>query len=249
MRWALAIALCGCSALPQRQVLTVLAASSLTEVAQDLESAFEADHPGVDVQVATAGSQTIRLQITQGAPADVFLSANEAHVDALAADGLVSTRATFAYNDLVLVVPADATDRVTAFDELPQARSVVLGTPDVPIGRYARQVLDRADPELAAAVRRRVVSEENNVRLVRAKVALGEADAAFVYRTDSIGVDGIRVVEIPAGLNVSAAYHAAAIRRPDAQPQAEAEAEAIVAFLKSDAARPALERRGFQVIP
>lgn len=250
---ALLCALVGCrgaaSEDPARVTLHVFAASSLTEAFGELERSFEAAHPTVDLRLTFAGSQVLRLQLEQGAAADVFASANPEHLQALRAGGLVEPPVDFATNELVVVTPLDDPAGVRAFADLPRARRLVIGAEAVPVGRYTRQLLDGAAPTLGAdfvaAVRARVVSVENNVRLVRAKVELGEADAAIVYRTDAAATDRVRVVEIPEALNVRARYPIAVTTRA-AAPEAAAR---FVAFVRGPAGRAALERHGFRAAP
>ncbi|MEO0602265.1 MAG: molybdate ABC transporter substrate-binding protein, partial [Myxococcota bacterium] len=178
------VALLGCATDDGSPTLSVFAASSLTEAFEDLEHSFEAEHPGVDLQLTFAGSQVLRLQIEQGARADVFASADERHLQALLDTGDVVDARIFAENELTLIVPPSPR-AVTRFEDLPRASRIVVGSPQGPVGTYTRLLLDRAGATwgatFAAAIRRNVVSEEPNVRLVRAKVELGEADAAFVY--------------------------------------------------------------------
>jgi molybdate transport system substrate-binding protein len=191
-------------------VLHVYAASSLTESFGDLERAFEAMHPGTDVRLTLAGSQVLRLQIEQGAPAHVFASADPEHMQALVDAGLARRVSSFATNELVVIVPLQGRVGVNAFGDLPRAQRVVLGTANVPVGRYAREVLQRASVQLGAdfatSVLAHVVSEESNVRLARAKVELGEVDAALVYRTDAMASERVRIVAVPEAFNVEATY-------------------------------------------
>lgn len=233
-------------ALPEPVALTVFAASSLTEAFDALAAAFEAAHPGVDVQPTFAGSQTLRLQIEEGAPADVFASANEAHMEALRSAGLVRDVTPFAENGLVVIVPAADPDAISAFEELPRAERLVLGADNVPVGEYSRRLLANAGTrygaDFTARVLGNVVSEEANVRLVRAKVELGEADAAIVYRTDAVGVSGVRVVPVPADLDVRARYPVAVVSAT-AHP---AVADQFVTFLRSAEGRAVLAQHGFE---
>ncbi len=187
---------CGSDA-SSRVPLAIFAASSLTEAFTAHEAAFERENPGVDVQLTFAGSQVLRLQIEQGAAADVFASANPEHLAALQDAGQVVSSVVFARNELVVIVPADNPAGIERFEDLTKASRIVLGSPAVPAGRYADAVLDRSGEAFAAAVREQVVSRETNVRLVRAKVELGEADAAMVYRTDALDVPRIRSISIP----------------------------------------------------
>jgi molybdate transport system substrate-binding protein len=186
----------------------VFAASSLTDAFGELERTFEAANPSVDVSLVFAGSQILRLQIEQGAPADVFASADAEHVQALVNAGLARDARVFGHNELVVIVPAEGPTSITSFADLPTAERLVLGAPQVPVGRYAREALRRANTTLGAdfeaQVLARVVSEEANVRLARAKVELGEADAAIVYVTDAVGSQRVRQVAVPPEANVQA---------------------------------------------
>ncbi|MCX4246227.1 molybdate ABC transporter substrate-binding protein [Paraliomyxa miuraensis] len=237
---------CGCApADATSRTLTVLAASSLTHAFGELEADFEASHPGVDVVVSTAGSQALRVQIEHGAPADVFASANAEHMQALVSPGLVKDAQVFAEGELVLVVPQGNPAGITSLEQLPQARRVVLATAEVPVGRYSRTMLDRAEqrygPGFRARVEERVVSLEANVRLSLAKVELAEADATVVYRTDAAAAHGVEVIELPNDVNVIATYHVGVLTTAS-EP---ALAEAFVTHLRSSAGRTVLERHGF----
>ncbi len=218
--------------------LTVLAASSLTEALGTIEGDLERASPPLSLSSTFAGSQVLRLQIEQGAPADVFLSADEAHVDALLRAGLVVEPVLFAHNELVVIVPPSNPAGIESLEDLPRARRLVIGDASVPVGRYTRAMLARAG--LADAVLPNVVSEESNVRLVRAKVELGEADAAVVYRTDAAGSPHLRVIPIPEASSVRADYHAAIVA---ASPR-RALARRFLEHLTSEAGQRALEAHG-----
>lgn len=239
-----ALAACGRSG-DARPTLQVYAAASLTEAFQEMEPAFELAHPDVDVLLTFAGSQVLRLQIEQGADADVFASANANHMRALVEEGMVEDSRLFARNELVVVVPPDNPAEIQSFADLPRARRLVIGTDNVPVGSYAREALRRAaaefGPEFETDVLSHVVSEESNVRLARAKVELGEADAAIVYRTDAAESDGVRVVPIPPDLNVTAEYPIAVV----AESERRDAADAWLAFVLSDEGRDILVRHGF----
>jgi molybdate transport system substrate-binding protein len=200
----------------------------------------------VDVAITFAGSQVLRLQIEQGAPADVFASANVEHMAALVDSGLVDESRVFAHNDLVIIVPPDNPAGIEELGDLTHAQRLVLGTANVPVGQYARDILRRAGPiyeeGFEAIVMSRVVSEEINVRLARAKVELGEADASIVYRTDA-GSSDVRVVEIPRELNVIADYPIGVVSGTRARDAAGA----WVALVGSPEGRAVLERHGFLV--
>ena len=182
----------------------VLAAASLTEAFGEIAAAFEASRPGTRVELSFAGSQMLRTQIEQGAPADVFASADHEHADALVRAGLLGPVRVFARNRLVVVTPAEGARVLSLADLARPGTRVVLAGPSVPAGRYAAAALRRLDAEgglgagFGARVRANVVSEETSVRATLSKVALGEADAGFVYATDASSASGkIRVLDLP----------------------------------------------------
>ncbi len=235
---------CERSASSERRPLVVFAAASLTDAFQEFEAAFEARHPALDVQLTFGGSQALRLQIEQGAPAHVFASANLDHIDALVAAGHVRRVRPLTHNRLVVAVPADNPAALRTFADLPRAQRLVVGAAAVPVGRYTAAMLDRAaaDPghgaDFVRAVRERIVSEENNVRLARAKVELGEADAAILYRSDVVNAARITAVPIPPALDVPVAYGIGAIG-------ADPGAEAWITFALGPEGQRLLERHGF----
>jgi len=208
---------------PVEDELVVFAAASLRDAFTAVGEDFERAHPGSTITFNFAGTQELRTQVEQGAPADVFASADQRHMEALVTAGRVATPVRFARNELVLVVAREAADRIRAFADLPTCARIVIGAPEVPIGRYTLQVLDRAGPHLGAAFRERVlahvVSRELNVRQVLTKVRLGEAEAGVVYRTDAISAattdernaPSMAVVSIPADINVTAEYPIAVV--------------------------------------
>lgn len=234
-------AACQGSSAPSGAV-SVFAASSLTEAFEALEPEFEAAHPGSDLELTFSGSQVLRLQIEQGAPADVFASANPEHVDALVRAGRIADARAFAINHLTIIVPPDNPAAIARVEELPNASRVVLGNEEVPIGRYTAAMLERVGEGFSARVGAKVVSRESNVRLVRAKVELGEADAAVVYRTDVS--PGVRAVEVPSAHDVPAQYTLGVLT--DA-PHPSA-ASAFAAYVLSSEGRAVLTRHGFDVL-
>jgi molybdate transport system substrate-binding protein len=243
------IGLVGCAASGDaRTELVVFASSSLTEAFRDLESAFEAEHPEVDVALTFAGSQVLRLQIEQGARADVFASANRSHIDALAEVGLARDGGVIARSPLVVIVPPDNPAGIETLADLVNAERIVIGTEHVPVGAYAREALERAGQRFAGDFERtvlaRVVSQESNTRLVRAKVELGEADAAIVYRSDAEASSRVRSVPVPREIHPGGIYHIAVLA-PGAEPSPPA--LAWIAFARSDTGRRILAARGFSV--
>ncbi len=226
-----------------RERITIFAASSLTEAFRDLSEGFAQSTGAPPPALVCAGSQVLRLQIEQGARADVFASANAEHTRALAVSGRVAKPEVFAYNELVVIVPKDNPASIREFSDLPHARRLVIGAPEVPIGIYTRELFERAEAslgaELISSIRSRVVSEESNVRLVRAKVELGEADAAIVYRTDVS--DTVQAIDVPAGLEVRPSYYIALVSSSSRREVARR----WIAFVESEAGRAILEKHGF----
>jgi len=237
----------GCKDGDEPKTLHIYAASSLAEAFRELSHGFIEKHPESNVSITFAGSQVLRLQIEHGADADVVATANPAHMTALAEGGHVGQSRVFAHNTLAVVVPSDNPAGIQSFRDLPQAKRLVVGTDAVPVGRYTQQVVARAGQEYGAqfvqAVQDAVVSQENNVRLVRAKVALGEADAAIVYRTDAVASERVTLVPIPDELNVRAEYRIASI----STSANAAWASAWMDYVASPAGRAILARHGFEV--
>jgi molybdate transport system substrate-binding protein len=197
---------------PRETELVVFAASSLRDVFTEMAASFERAHGGAHVTFNFAGTQELRTQLEHGAPVDVFASADTRHMEELVEARRVGAARVFARNEPVVAVSREATRKIRAFGDLPIAARIVLGAPDVPIGRYSQQILDRAEPGFRARVEAKVASRELNVRQVLAKVALGEADAGIVYRTDvPAGDERVSVVAIPPEVNVIAAYPIAVV--------------------------------------
>jgi molybdate transport system substrate-binding protein len=219
--WALAIALT-CAA--DGQELHVFAAASLTEAFTEIGKTFEASHPGVHVELNFAGSQILRTQIEQGALADVFASADRAQAEALVEKDLLGKTSIFTRNVLVVVTPMDSA-RVRQLSDLARPNTkIVIAGPTVPVGRYTTQALRTMagsglyGDDYQTRVQTNVVSQESNVRAVLAKVALGEADAGFVYRTDAMtAATKVRLLAIPERLNVVAEYPIGILSRSPSQ--------------------------------
>lgn len=236
----------GCQKEPEKKSdLVVFAASSLKAPFEELVRDFERQNPTARVQLHVAGSQVLRLQIEEGAAVDVFASADERHMNALVSAGLMVESRPLAKSDLVIITPLGER-AVRRFEDLNKARRIVLGREEVPVGRYAREVLARSaeayGAEFEAEVLRHVVSNEGNVRLVQAKVELGEADAAFVYRTEAIRSDRVRIVEIPAKQNVLAEYQIS--HRPTSLNVSQA--RDFIQYVLNESGRSVFSREGFR---
>ena len=213
--------------------VTVYAASSLTEAL-----------PRIDTRpnYSFAGSNQLAFQIKQGAPADVFASASPSYTQALYREGLVERPRTFASNALVLAVPrSNPAGLRSVFDLRDKNVRLVVGSAAVPVGDYTRRVLRRLG--LSSALDK-VVSQEPDVKSIVGKVALGEADAGFVYRTDvRAASDRLRAIAIPAWAQPAVRYEVVVVRAS----RHRAEARRFVAALATPRARRLLRQAGFTV--
>ncbi len=175
--------------------VTVFAAASLTKVFTDLGAQFESAHPGTDVEFSFAGSSDLVAQLQQGAPGDVFASADEKNMDQAVGDGVVDRAAVhlFASNTLTIVTAAGNPERVTSLKDLERTDvTTVVCAPQVPCGSATKKV------QRAAGVTIKAVSEENAVTDVLGKVTSGQADAGLVYVTDAARAgDTVTAVDFP----------------------------------------------------
>ena len=225
------------------QSLTVSAAASLTEAFREIGPRFEAEHPGARVRFNFAASGLLVQQILQGAPVDVFASADEESMDRGIRARMLdpATRRFFAGNTLVMVAPLQSRPALSAVSDLerPDVRRVAMGKPaTVPAGRYTRQALEAAGVWTLAEPK---VIQADSVRQALDYVARGEVDAGFVYRTDAQQMSGrVRVVTTATG-------HAP-VRYPiavTADSRHKALATAFVDFLGGPVAQAILQRQGF----
>jgi molybdate transport system substrate-binding protein len=233
--------------------LTVFAAASLTDAFEAMGEELKAENPMLSIAYNFGGSQALVTQLREGAQADVFASANAAQMQAAHDAGLITGEPTiFAGNVLVVVTPqGNPADIQDAADLGADGVRLVLAQPEVPAGGYARDVICRmaAVPstyglDFVQRVAANVVSEEEDVRDVLAKVAFGEADAGIVYVSDAVAAgDQVHVVDIPDEVNAIATYPVAVLAGGD-----EALGSAFVAYLRSEAGQSLLESYGFRPV-
>jgi molybdate transport system substrate-binding protein len=212
--------------------ITVFAAASLTKVFPKIDKA---------PRYSFAGSDQLALQLQQGAPADVYAAASPKYPQLLYHARLVDKPVVFATNRLVVIVPRSNPGRIASVYDLGRSGlQVVIGDKTVPIGSYTRQILDTLG--ITADVMKNVVSEETDVNGIVAKVALGEADAGFVYATDAKPVASkVRVISLPSWAQPPIRYELAVVR---SSPR-RAAARAFVQRVLSKHARLLLRQAGF----
>lgn len=225
------------------QQLTVSAAASLTDAFKEIGTRFEAARPGTTVRMNFAASGVLFQQIAQGAPVDVFATADQATMDRAASQKLIDlpTRRNFAANSLVLVEPAQGGAGLKALQDLTGAavKKIAVGkVATVPVGRYTKEALDTAtlwqvlEPKFVFA---------DSVRQVLDYVARGEVEAGFVYRTDATLMgDKVRIASTVPG-HTPVTYPMAVV----ADSKQKALAADFAAFVASDAGQQVLARFGF----
>ena len=236
MKRALVVSLAALLAFPAATSagggITVYAAASLAQVLPRIDRA---------PRYSFAGSDQLALQIQQGAPADVYAAASPKYPELLYHSGLVAKPVVFATNKLVVIVPRSNPGHVrSVYDLRRSGLRVVIGDKSVPIGSYTRQILDTLG--ITADVAKNVVSEEPDVKGIVAKVALGEADAGFVYLTDAKAVaTKVRVVPLPGWAQPPVRYELAVVKASGNQKAARA----FVKKVLSARGRQLLKRAGF----
>lgn len=232
---ALVVASCGAGD-DEPQPLLVMAAASLTDAFADIESAFEAQYPDVDVQLNLAGSASLREQILQGAPADVFASANQETMRIVVDAELAAPPTTFATNELIVAVPVANRANVQGLDDLANAGLFVgLCAEGVPCGDFARLALQQAGVEVS------LDTNEGDVRALVTKIAADELDAGIVYATDVRANPQVTGIAMPASVRVEISYPIAALTE-SGRPQVS---DDFIDFVLSDVGQAVLALHGF----
>jgi molybdate transport system substrate-binding protein len=214
--------------------ITVYAAASLTEVFPQIDKA---------PRYSFAGSDTLATQIAQGAPADVFASASPKQTELLHHNAVLRRPVVFAMNKLIVIVPSSNPAHVTsAYDLRKKGVKVIIGTPTVPVGAYTRQILDSLG--ITQAVMSNVVDQEPDVKAIVAKIALGEGDAGFVYKTDAKPAGKrVKALLIPAWAQPPIRYEIGIVRKTSHL----AAAQAFIKRVTSLRGRRLLVRAGFSL--
>lgn len=233
----LALAVAGCGGGAGGRSIDVFAASSLTDAITEIAAGFEAADPNVDVRLNLAASSTLREQILEGAPADVFAAANETTMAAVVErDRVAAPPVAFARTRLVIAVPAGNPGAVTGLDDLDRSELLVgLCAPGVPCGDLAREVLARAGVDAA------VDTDEPNARALTAKLADGELDVGLIYATDAMSMAGVTAIPIADRFDAVATYAIAPLAGSGD------DAASFVAYVLSPAGRAILAEHGFEL--
>jgi len=236
----------------KEQEVIVFAAASLAEAFTEIANQFEIEHPGSTVVLNFAGSQQLAHQLSQGAPADVFASANKQQMDAAIETGRVmeGSQQPFVRNQLVVVYPASNPGKLQNLTDLAQpGLRLIVAAPEVPAGQYAQSFLSAAGqndsfgPTFRNGVLDNIVSYEENVRAVLSKIALGEADGGIVYISDLNGQAARQVgsLAIPGELTMVADYPIAPVNNSDENDFALS----FIEFVLSNQGQEILQSFGF----
>lgn len=243
--------LVGCNAgEPEAAGITVFAASSLADAFNELAEAFQARNEGVEVLFNYAGSSQLAAQLSEGAPADLFASANPAQMQNVIKAGRIEagTEVLFVSNRLTIVVPADNPASIGSLEDLAQPGvQLILAVEGVPVRQYTDEIVATMPADFQDQFYGNLVSEEDNVRQVSAKVALGEADAGIIYTSDITPdiANQVQQIAIPDAQNVVATYPIAPLA--DA-PQPEL-AQRFIDFVLSPEGQNILSKWGFGLPP
>jgi molybdate transport system substrate-binding protein len=209
--------------------ITVFAAASLTEAFGEMKTQYDAAHPNVTITFNFAGSNTLAQQIVNGAPADVFASADTQNMQKVVTPGLVNTPQTFARNKVVVIVPANNPANINTLHDLAKSGvKIAVADVSVPVGNYTLEVLNKMGqssaygPAYESAVKANFVTHETSVKSVLQKVQLGEVDAGYVYVSDAFSAgDKVKSIAIPDEFNVVADYPIATVKASSNQSAAD----------------------------
>jgi len=240
----------GSTPAPAQINLNVFAAASLTESFTEMANTYHQQHPNVIIKLNFNGSQILEQQIANGAPADIFASADLNNMQKASNAGLVNASQIFVKNRLVVIIPASNPGNINSLKDLARKGvKIDIEAKTVPAGNYTRQVLANLSKSadygsgFGNAALANVVSEETNVKAVVQKVQLGEADAGFVYRSDVTAAvaNKLKFLTIPAAYNVTAQYPIAVVK----SSTHTSDAQAFIGFVLSTAGQDILQKYHF----
>ncbi|OKO97216.1 Molybdenum ABC transporter, periplasmic molybdenum-binding protein ModA [Geobacillus proteiniphilus] len=223
--------------------LTVSAAASLQEALEEAKTAFERKHPNIRIQYNFGASGALQKQISEGAPVDLFFSAAAESFEELKKEGLIDSKheKTVLANELVLIVPKQGEGAIQSLDDITRAKRVAIGIPEsVPAGMYAKQTLEKAG--LWEQVKAKLVYAKD-VRQVLTYVETGNVDAGFVYRTDALVSDKVKIAaSVPSGMHDPIVYPLGVVKTSKHLK----EARELYDYLTSEQALQIFEQHGFR---
>jgi molybdate transport system substrate-binding protein len=223
--------------------LIISAAASLKDSLDEIEKLYEKQHTDIDLTLNYGSSGTLQKQIEQGAPADVFLSAGAKQLDALVKAKLIGDHKTLLKNELVMVVPTDSKLTFNTVRQLTgkSIKKIAIGQPEsVPAGQYAKEMLTTR--QVWDTLKDKYVYAKD-VRQVLTYVETGNVDVGFVYKTDALTSDKVRIaLHIASGLHSAIVYPAGVVK----ESKHAAEAKAFYTYLQSDKAGAVFEKYGFK---
>ncbi len=257
----LSFAACG-SKEPEKTVVNVFAAASLSGVMAEFEAEFEKANPDVDMVINADSSGTLLTQIEEGAPCDIFFSAAEKQMDQLEEDGLINegTRQNVVNNQLVVITQPGSGTKVTGLATIGKANSIALADGSVPVGRYTRAalvnlgILEKADDPSAITTQEVSdqlggiqISEQGNVSKVLAAVEEGSSEVGTVYLSDTVGhEDNILIIEtVPYSVTGDIIYPVCQVVNDEAADAQKEAAAAFLAFITNDDAKALYRKYGF----
>jgi len=233
---------------PQNTTIKIFAPSSLTDAAKDLTTSYEAANPGVKVAIEFGHTPTQRIQLTQGATGDIFITASQKDMNDAVTDETVAagTPQVFAMNQLVVILPAKNAANLQKLEDLAKPKMrVLVAVVDTPIGKVTLDMLDKMEKQFGAGYKAKVlanvVSNESGVKPIVSKIKLGEADAGIVYVTDKVSAPDLKTITIPPELNMVMQLNVAPLAKA-ANPE---QAASFSAYLMSSEGQAILNKWGF----
>ncbi len=233
---------------PKNVTLKIFAPSNFTDAAKDITTAYEEANPGVKLAIEFGHTPTQRLQFTQGATGDVFITASQTDMNDAITDETVAggTQRIFATNQLVVILPANNPANIQKLEDLGnQGVRLLVAVADTPIGKVTLNMLDKMDKQFGSGYKGKVlanvVSNESGVKPIVSKIKLGEADAGIVYVTDATVAPDLKTITIPPALNMIMQLNVA----PLAKAANSTHAASFTAFMMSTDGQAILKKWGF----
>jgi len=244
----LMITFAGCS---KKEVveINISAAASLTQVVSDIVKQYEVENTGTKINLNFAGTNTLKMQIEEGADADLFLSANFKYYDELDKKGFIEEGSEFANNKLCIIKHKDNKEIERIEDITKSGLKIIVGAKEVPVGKYTLVVLDKLESKLGKDFSKNaltnVASMESDVKRIVTKINLNEGDCGFVYKTDVIDSikENVEVIEIEDDYNVISSYYAGIIKKDNI----EKETEKIYKYILSEKVKEIFKKYGFEI--